>query len=137
MCSQLCYLMFFFFLQVVFGFLQGTVINAFTIGPSLYFLSNVGAIGLSDLDLLECLVFSSLISAVDPVAVSESSRSTCLVFFGAFFFFFLHAMSNSFPVRACVSRLPRGHCSSAKVLRKQTVRISHRLCSALLRSPMS
>ncbi|CAN8016318.1 unnamed protein product, partial [Ixodes persulcatus] len=47
----------------------GTVINAFTIGPSLYFLSNVGAIGLSDLDLLECLVFSSLISAVDPVAV--------------------------------------------------------------------
>ncbi|CAN7987551.1 unnamed protein product, partial [Ixodes pacificus] len=32
-------------------------------------LSNVGAIGLSDLDLLECLVFSSLISAVDPVAV--------------------------------------------------------------------
>ncbi|CAN7938043.1 unnamed protein product, partial [Ixodes hexagonus] len=47
----------------------GTIINAFTIGPSLYFLSNVGAIGLSDLDLLECLVFSSLISAVDPVAV--------------------------------------------------------------------
>lgn len=47
----------------------GTVINAFTIGPSLYFLNSVGAIGLPDLSLLECLVFSSLISAVDPVAV--------------------------------------------------------------------
>ncbi|KAK8762921.1 hypothetical protein V5799_034468, partial [Amblyomma americanum] len=47
----------------------GTVINAFTIGPSLYFLNNVGAIGLPNLGLLECLVFSSLISAVDPVAV--------------------------------------------------------------------
>ncbi|XP_065309166.1 sodium/hydrogen exchanger 2-like isoform X2 [Dermacentor albipictus] len=47
----------------------GTIINAFTIGPSLYFLNNIGAIGLPDLNLLECLVFSSLISAVDPVAV--------------------------------------------------------------------
>ncbi|XP_037513077.1 sodium/hydrogen exchanger 1 isoform X6 [Rhipicephalus sanguineus] len=47
----------------------GTIINAFTIGPSLYFLNNVGAIGLPNLNLLECLVFSSLISAVDPVAV--------------------------------------------------------------------
>ncbi|XP_037284132.2 uncharacterized protein LOC119176890 isoform X4 [Rhipicephalus microplus] len=47
----------------------GTIINAFTIGPSLYFLNNVGAIGLPNLGLLECLVFSSLISAVDPVAV--------------------------------------------------------------------
>ncbi|KAH8041657.1 hypothetical protein HPB51_017459 [Rhipicephalus microplus] len=46
----------------------GTIINAFTIGPSLYFLNNVGAIGLPNLGLLECLVFSSLISAVDPVA---------------------------------------------------------------------
>lgn len=47
----------------------GTIINAFTIGPSLYFLNNIGAIGLPNLSLLECLVFSSLISAVDPVAV--------------------------------------------------------------------
>ncbi|XP_064461299.1 Na(+)/H(+) exchanger beta-like isoform X2 [Ornithodoros turicata] len=47
----------------------GTVINAFTIGPTLYFLNSVGAIGYLDLNLLECLVFSSLISAVDPVAV--------------------------------------------------------------------
>lgn len=47
----------------------GTIINAFTIGPSLYFLNNIGAIGLQNLSLLECLVFSSLISAVDPVAV--------------------------------------------------------------------
>ncbi|KAL3234739.1 hypothetical protein MRX96_003384 [Rhipicephalus microplus] len=50
----------------------GTIINAFTIGPSLYFLNNVGAIGLPNLGLLECLVFSSLISAVDPVASSGS-----------------------------------------------------------------
>lgn len=45
-------------------------------GPSLYFLNSVGAIGLADLNLLECLVFSSLISAVDPVAVSTPSQNT-------------------------------------------------------------
>lgn len=47
----------------------GTIINVFTIGPTLYFLNSAGAIGYLDLNLLECLVFSSLISAVDPVAV--------------------------------------------------------------------
>ena len=39
------------------------------IGPSLYLLGQLNWLGGLQLELLECLVFSSLISAVDPVAV--------------------------------------------------------------------
>ncbi|XP_022246177.1 sodium/hydrogen exchanger 2-like [Limulus polyphemus] len=49
--------------------LMGTLINCFTIGPSLYGLAIVGALGPISVGITECLVFSSLISAVDPVAV--------------------------------------------------------------------
>nr|CAD7261720.1 unnamed protein product [Timema shepardi] len=60
--------------------LQGTMFNTFTIGPILYGLSNLGLLGRLQLNptpgappyhlaITECLVFSALISAVDPVAV--------------------------------------------------------------------
>lgn len=48
----------------------GTLINVFMIGPSLYFLGKTGAYGWdTKISFIECLVFSTLISAVDPVAV--------------------------------------------------------------------
>ncbi|XP_022100275.1 sodium/hydrogen exchanger 1-like isoform X2 [Acanthaster planci] len=48
----------------------GTLINTFLIGLTLYGISLTGAYGDSfTINLIECLVFSSLISAVDPVAV--------------------------------------------------------------------
>lgn len=47
----------------------GTVLNIFTIGPSLYGLEVAGAMGNISFTFAESLVFSSLISAVDPVAV--------------------------------------------------------------------
>ncbi|XP_014672216.1 PREDICTED: uncharacterized protein LOC106812759 [Priapulus caudatus] len=47
----------------------GTVINILTIGSSLYACSMVGAFSDLRLGLITCLVFSSLIAAVDPVAV--------------------------------------------------------------------
>ncbi|XP_055330823.1 Na(+)/H(+) exchanger beta-like [Paramacrobiotus metropolitanus] len=47
----------------------GTVFNAFTIGPTLWGLAKVGGMGALTLGMTECLAFSSLISAVDPVAV--------------------------------------------------------------------
>ena len=47
----------------------GTIFNSFAIGPTLWGLSQVGAMGHLSLGLVECLAFSSLISAVDPVAV--------------------------------------------------------------------
>ena len=48
----------------------GTLINIFLIGPSLYLSSFFGLFGKEIvLPLIECLVFSTLISAVDPVAV--------------------------------------------------------------------
>lgn len=46
----------------------GTLMNVFMIGPSLYLLSYYGAFG-PYIPFIECLVFSTLISAVDPVAV--------------------------------------------------------------------
>ncbi|XP_022254771.1 Na(+)/H(+) exchanger protein 7-like [Limulus polyphemus] len=49
--------------------LVGTLLNCFTIGPSLYGLSVAGAMGPVSIGIIECLVFSALISAVDPVAV--------------------------------------------------------------------
>ncbi|KAM6179900.1 sodium/hydrogen exchanger 4 [Erethizon dorsatum] len=47
----------------------GALINAFGIGLSLYLVCQVQAFGLGDLHLLQNLLFGSLISAVDPVAV--------------------------------------------------------------------
>nr|XP_004651840.2 sodium/hydrogen exchanger 4 [Jaculus jaculus] len=47
----------------------GALINAFGIGLSLYFICQIKAFGLSDMHLLQNLLFGSLISAVDPVAV--------------------------------------------------------------------
>ncbi|XP_054433933.1 sodium/hydrogen exchanger 4 [Pteronotus mesoamericanus] len=47
----------------------GALINAFGIGLSLYLICQIKAFGLSDINLLQNLLFGSLISAVDPVAV--------------------------------------------------------------------
>ncbi|XP_042226062.1 probable Na(+)/H(+) antiporter nhx-9 isoform X1 [Homarus americanus] len=47
----------------------GTMFNIFAIGPSLYGLRAAGAMGDITFSFTEILVFSSLISAVDPVAV--------------------------------------------------------------------
>uniref|UniRef100_A0A8D2D445 Sodium/hydrogen exchanger n=1 Tax=Sciurus vulgaris TaxID=55149 RepID=A0A8D2D445_SCIVU len=47
----------------------GALVNAFGIGLSLYLVCQVRAFGLGDISLLENLLFGSLISAVDPVAV--------------------------------------------------------------------
>nr|ABQ10588.1 sodium/proton exchanger 3 [Patiria pectinifera] len=48
----------------------GTLLNTFLIGLTLYGISLTGAYGSSfTVGLIECLIFSSLISAVDPVAV--------------------------------------------------------------------
>nr|XP_033805901.1 sodium/hydrogen exchanger 4-like [Geotrypetes seraphini] len=47
----------------------GTLINALGIGISLYGICQIETFGLSDVSLLQNLLFGSLISAVDPVAV--------------------------------------------------------------------
>lgn len=49
----------------------GTLFNVFSIGFLIYLLYYIGAMGnfVSPLDPISCLIFSSLISAVDPVAV--------------------------------------------------------------------
>ncbi|KAG0726644.1 Sodium/hydrogen exchanger 2 [Chionoecetes opilio] len=47
----------------------GTLINMAAIGPTLYGLNMIGAMGPMNFTFTEGLVFSSLISAVDPVAV--------------------------------------------------------------------
>lgn len=49
----------------------GTLFNVFTIGYSLYLVNYMGWMGdfPGPLDTINCLIFSSLISAVDPVAV--------------------------------------------------------------------
>ncbi|XP_007532215.2 sodium/hydrogen exchanger 4 [Erinaceus europaeus] len=47
----------------------GALINAFGIGLSLYLICQIKAFGLGDVNLLQNLLFGSLISAVDPVAV--------------------------------------------------------------------
>ncbi|XP_063612016.1 Na(+)/H(+) exchanger beta-like [Penaeus indicus] len=47
----------------------GTLFNIFTIGPALYGVAQGGLMGAIAIGFTETLVFSSLISAVDPVAV--------------------------------------------------------------------
>ncbi|NWS37506.1 SL9A4 protein, partial [Probosciger aterrimus] len=48
--------------------LLGSLLNSFGIGLSLYGICQIEAFGLTDLDLLQNLLFGSMISAVDPVA---------------------------------------------------------------------
>uniref|UniRef100_A0A8C8CMF9 Sodium/hydrogen exchanger n=1 Tax=Oncorhynchus tshawytscha TaxID=74940 RepID=A0A8C8CMF9_ONCTS len=47
----------------------GTLWNAFFMGGLLYALCQIESVGLSGVDLLACLLFGSIVSAVDPVAV--------------------------------------------------------------------
>ncbi|XP_069060538.1 sodium/hydrogen exchanger 4 [Pleurodeles waltl] len=47
----------------------GTLINAFGIGLSLFCICQIEVFGLADINLLQNLLFGSLIAAVDPVAV--------------------------------------------------------------------
>ncbi|XP_053213811.1 Na(+)/H(+) exchanger protein 7-like [Panonychus citri] len=47
----------------------GTIINIATIGPSLYYCSEWGIFGSIRIPMIECVIFATLISAVDPVAV--------------------------------------------------------------------
>uniref|UniRef100_A0A7M4F731 Sodium/hydrogen exchanger n=1 Tax=Crocodylus porosus TaxID=8502 RepID=A0A7M4F731_CROPO len=47
----------------------GTLWNAIGIGVSLFGICQIQVFGLTDITLLQCLLFGSLISAVDPVAV--------------------------------------------------------------------
>ena len=53
---------------------QGTIINFALVGPFLFMLSELGVFGEVKVNLVECLLFSSFIVAVDPVAVSLSAR---------------------------------------------------------------
>ncbi|XP_073520861.1 sodium/hydrogen exchanger 4 [Phyllobates terribilis] len=54
---------------IIWWSVMGTLMNAFGIGLSLYGICQIEAFALSDISLLQCLLFGSLISAVDPVAV--------------------------------------------------------------------
>lgn len=47
----------------------GTLINVFLVGSSLFVVEQFGWFGREDIPLVECFTFSTLISAVDPVAV--------------------------------------------------------------------
>lgn len=47
----------------------GTLWNAFFVGTLLYAVCQISGTGLNDIDLLANLLFGSIISAVDPVAV--------------------------------------------------------------------
>lgn len=47
----------------------GTLWNAFFVGGLLYGVCRVGSAHLAGVDLLACLLFGSMVSAVDPVAV--------------------------------------------------------------------
>ncbi|VEL07636.1 unnamed protein product [Protopolystoma xenopodis] len=60
------------FLGVIIIFaVVGTILNFLIIGPCMFLLQNIGAMGSPALgvDIKDCLLFSSLIIAVDPVAV--------------------------------------------------------------------
>lgn len=47
----------------------GTVWNALSIGVTLYAIGRTGIFGYDDIPLMHMLLFSSIVSAVDPVAV--------------------------------------------------------------------
>ncbi|KAM3934034.1 sodium/hydrogen exchanger 4 [Leptodactylus fuscus] len=54
---------------IIWWSVMGTLMNAFGIGLSLYGICQIESFALSDVSLLQNLLFGSLISAVDPVAV--------------------------------------------------------------------
>ncbi|KAM4045008.1 sodium/hydrogen exchanger 4 isoform 2-T2 [Anomaloglossus baeobatrachus] len=54
---------------IIWWSVMGTLMNAFGIGLSLCGICQIEAFALSDISLLQCLLYGSLISAVDPVAV--------------------------------------------------------------------
>ncbi|XP_053161062.1 sodium/hydrogen exchanger 4 isoform X2 [Hemicordylus capensis] len=66
----------------------GSLINAFGIGFSLYGICQISVFGLRDVTLLDCLLFGSMISAVDPgavLAVFEElsvNEQLCMMIFG-------------------------------------------------------
>ncbi|XP_036118352.1 sodium/hydrogen exchanger 4 [Molossus molossus] len=66
----------------------GALVNAFGIGLSLYLVCQIRAFGLGDVNLLQSLLFGSLISAVDPVAVlavfeqARVNEPLCMMIFG-------------------------------------------------------
>ncbi|EMP27143.1 Sodium/hydrogen exchanger 4 [Chelonia mydas] len=56
------------FVSILWWSLLGSLLNAFGIGLSLYGICQIEAFGLTDVNLVQNLLFGSLISAVDPVA---------------------------------------------------------------------
>ncbi|XP_039350549.1 sodium/hydrogen exchanger 4 [Mauremys reevesii] len=56
------------FVSILWWSVLGSLLNAFGIGLSLYGICQIEAFGLTDVNLLQNLLFGSLISAVDPVA---------------------------------------------------------------------
>lgn len=48
---------------------MGTLLNVFFVGSSIFLVEQFGWFGREDIPLVECFTFSTLISAVDPVAV--------------------------------------------------------------------
>ncbi|KAM8977442.1 sodium/hydrogen exchanger 4 [Pelodytes ibericus] len=73
---------------IVLWSVMGTLINSFGIGLSLYGICQVEAFQLTDVSLLQNLLFGSLISAVDPVAVLaifeeiSVNEQMCMTIFG-------------------------------------------------------
>lgn len=58
-----------FHLQVLWFAVVGTLWNSIGIGMSLFAICQIEAFGVQDINLQENLLFASIISAVDPVAV--------------------------------------------------------------------
>lgn len=58
-----------FRLQVLWFAVVGTLWNSIGIGMSLFAICQIEAFGVQDINLQENLLFASIISAVDPVAV--------------------------------------------------------------------
>ncbi|XP_025922284.1 sodium/hydrogen exchanger 4 isoform X2 [Apteryx rowi] len=59
------------FVSILWWSVLGSLLNSFGIGLSLYGVCQIEAFGLTDLNLLQNLLFGSMISAVDPVAALE------------------------------------------------------------------
>ncbi|KAM8821313.1 sodium/hydrogen exchanger 4 [Eudromia elegans] len=59
------------FASILWWSVLGSLLNSFGIGLSLYGVCQIEAFGLTDLNLLQNLLFGSMISAVDPVAALE------------------------------------------------------------------
>nr|XP_056718130.1 sodium/hydrogen exchanger 4 [Euleptes europaea] len=66
----------------------GSLINAFGIGFSMYGVCRIAAFGLQDVNLLDSLLFGSMISAVDPASVlaifeeMSVNEQLCMMIFG-------------------------------------------------------